>query len=164
MNERLKQFLAMESLTPGQFAEIMGIQRSGISHLLSGRNNPSYEFIQKMMTCFPTLNAEWLILGKGKPYKDSSRTEAAVDSTPNDDIKTRIEVPENVTQEIPEDMPDFENGSLFAVSKEVSLEKTRSEAAENKKFDAPAYSGAPKCVRRIERITVYYNDGTYEDR
>ena len=149
MNERLKQFLAMESLTPGQFAEIMGIQRSGISHLLSGRNNPSYEFIQKMMTCFPTLNAEWLILGKGKPYKDSSRTEAAVDSTPNDDIKTRIEVPENVTQEIPEDMPDFENGTLFA---------------ENKKFDAPAYSGAPKCVRRIERITVYYNDGTYEDR
>ena len=50
MNDRLKQFLAMEGLSPARFAEVMGIQRSGISHLLAGRNKPSFEFIQNMMT------------------------------------------------------------------------------------------------------------------
>ena len=105
MNERLKQFLTMENLTPGQFADIMGIQRSGISHLLSGRNKPSYDFIQKMMTCFPTLNIEWLILGKGKPYKDSSEMEASGSRMLKNDIKTTDEVPEDLPEEVPEDMP-----------------------------------------------------------
>ena len=73
MNERLRQFLDMENLSPARFAEVLGIQRSGISHLLSGRNNPSFEFIQKMMIAYPELNYEWLILGKGRPYK-SDRT------------------------------------------------------------------------------------------
>ena len=50
MNQRLKQFLDMEGLSPARFAEELGIQRSGMSHLLAGRNKPSFEFIQKMMT------------------------------------------------------------------------------------------------------------------
>ena len=67
MNDRLKQFLAMEGLSPARFAEIMGIQRSGVSHLLSGRNKPSFEFIEKFLAAFPDVNVEWLILGKGRP-------------------------------------------------------------------------------------------------
>ena len=69
MHDRLKQFLTMEGLSPARFAEVMGIQRSGISHLLSGRNKPSFEFLEKMMTAYPDINYEWLILGKGRPYK-----------------------------------------------------------------------------------------------
>ena len=69
MHNRLKQFLTMENISPARFAEELGIQRSGISHLLSGRNKPSFEFLQKMMSAYPDLNAEWLILGKAVPSK-----------------------------------------------------------------------------------------------
>ncbi len=70
MEERLKLFLSMEGLTPSQFADKLGIQRSGVSHLLAGRNKPSFEFINKMLLAFPKINPDWLILGTGKAYRD----------------------------------------------------------------------------------------------
>ena len=69
MDKRLQQFLELEDLTPSKLADILQIQRSGISHLLSGRNKPSFDFIQGILINFPQINPEWLILGKGKPYK-----------------------------------------------------------------------------------------------
>ena len=74
MNRRLQQFLEIEQLTPSRLADILGVQRSGLSHILSGRNNPGYEFIHKLLVKFPQLNSEWLITGRGKPYKDQYST------------------------------------------------------------------------------------------
>ena len=68
MNTRLQQFLTLENLSPARLADILGVQRSGMSHLLSGRNKPGYDFILKLCTKFPDLNANWFITGKGKPY------------------------------------------------------------------------------------------------
>ncbi len=70
MNRRLQQFLEVEQLSPARLADSLGIQRSGISHLLSGRNKPSYEFINNFLTRYPQIDATWLITGKGKMYKD----------------------------------------------------------------------------------------------
>ncbi|MFZ5939978.1 MAG: helix-turn-helix domain-containing protein [Bacteroidota bacterium] len=66
MKDRLNRFLEHEKLSPARFAELIDVQRSSISHLLSGRNNPSFDFIQRMLRVFPYLNAEWLILGEGE--------------------------------------------------------------------------------------------------
>ena len=70
MNNRLQQFLELENITPARLADTLGVQRSGLSHILSGRNKPGYEFITKLLTKFPHINSEWLLLGKGKPYKE----------------------------------------------------------------------------------------------
>ncbi len=72
MKERLKRFLELEQLNPAGLADILGIQRSGLSHILSGRNKPGFDLIHKLLLKFPALNAEWLITGKGKVYKESS--------------------------------------------------------------------------------------------
>ncbi|OFY45038.1 MAG: hypothetical protein A2X18_13960 [Bacteroidetes bacterium GWF2_40_14] len=72
MKDRLQQFLTLEQLSPARLSEIIGIQRSGLSHILSGRNKPGFDFIQKLLLKFPSLNAEWLITGKGKMYKEQS--------------------------------------------------------------------------------------------
>ena len=69
MNTRLDKFLQAEQLTPAKFADIIGVQRSSISHIISGRNKPSFDFIQKLLAKYPRLNSEWLILGKGEMYK-----------------------------------------------------------------------------------------------
>jgi len=73
MKERLVQLLDLEQLTPSKFADIIGVQRSSVSHVVSGRNNPSYDFLQKTLKAFPGLNAEWLMLGKGTMYEQMGR-------------------------------------------------------------------------------------------
>ena len=70
MNSRLQQFLELENLTPARLADIMGIQRSGLSHILSGRNKPSYDFLHKLLMKFPHINGDWLMTGRGKAYND----------------------------------------------------------------------------------------------
>lgn len=70
MNSRLQQFLELENLTPARLADIMGIQRSGLSHILSGRNKPSYDFLHKLLIKFPHINGDWLMTGRGKAYND----------------------------------------------------------------------------------------------
>ncbi len=72
MKDRLQRFLELEQLSPAKLADILGIQRSGLSHILSGRNKPGFDLIQKMLIKFPSLNADWLITGRGKVYKESS--------------------------------------------------------------------------------------------
>ena len=62
--------LAAENITQAQFADNIKVVRASVSHVLSGRNKPSYEFILSIMTKYPRLNIEWLMFGKGKMYKD----------------------------------------------------------------------------------------------
>lgn len=83
MNDRLQQFLDLEQLSPARLADLLGIQRSGISHILSGRNKPGFDFIHKFLLKFPHVNAEWLITGKGKPYKNSDAAETMAPSQPD---------------------------------------------------------------------------------
>ncbi|MDR1225428.1 MAG: helix-turn-helix domain-containing protein [Prevotellaceae bacterium] len=71
MKDRIPQFLAAERLTTTTLADKLGVQRSGISHILSGRNKPSFDFIEKMLLIFPRLSADWLITGNGSMYKDN---------------------------------------------------------------------------------------------
>ncbi|MDR2361930.1 MAG: helix-turn-helix domain-containing protein [Prevotellaceae bacterium] len=70
MTERLTQFLTAEQLSPTRFADLIGVQPSGVSHILSGRNKPGYDFMEKFIKRFPAVNIEWFITGKGKMYKE----------------------------------------------------------------------------------------------
>ena len=74
MNTRLQQFLELENLTPARLADMLGIQRSGLSHILQGRNKPSFDFLNRILTKFPHINADWLMTGRGKAYRDPSES------------------------------------------------------------------------------------------
>lgn len=69
MKDRLEQFLQDQGLKSGQFAQIMEVQPSNISHILSGRNKPGFDFIATMLQRFPTLSPDWLISGLGEMYR-----------------------------------------------------------------------------------------------
>jgi len=69
MEARIQRLMNSENLTPTKFADIIGVQRSAISHILSGRNKPSFDLIQKILTKFPRVNSEWLLMGRGEMYK-----------------------------------------------------------------------------------------------
>ena len=70
MKERIIEFLKAENKTSAQFAEDIGVQPSGISHILSGRNKPSLDFILKMLEKYKFLSTEWLLFGKGTMYNE----------------------------------------------------------------------------------------------
>lgn len=81
MNTRLKQFLAAENISQAQFADTINVVRASVSHVLAGRNNPGYEFIKAIMDNYPSLNIEWLILGKGKMYKEAQPQTVEIQET-----------------------------------------------------------------------------------
>jgi len=65
MKDRIVQFLSAESISPAEFADKIGVQRSSMSHILNGRNHPSASFLQKMFQIYPDLNPRWLMIGDG---------------------------------------------------------------------------------------------------
>jgi len=69
MKERILEFLRRENKSSVHFAEEIGVQPSGISHILSGRNKPSLDFVIKMLEKYPFLSTEWLLFGKGTMYR-----------------------------------------------------------------------------------------------
>ena len=77
MNRRFQTILDLENLSPAQLADRLGVQRSGISHILSGRNKPSFELLQRVVQSFPEISAEWLITGNGKPLKEQNQAAAS---------------------------------------------------------------------------------------
>lgn len=76
MKNRLEEFLRLEGLTSVKFAEIMQIQPSSVSHILSGRNNPNFDFVSRMLQRFPNLNPDWFINGIGNVYRSKQNTES----------------------------------------------------------------------------------------
>ena len=65
MKDRIAKILSYYNLTSSAFADKIGVQRSGISHILSGRNKPSYDFLVSLLDKFPEINANWLLMGEG---------------------------------------------------------------------------------------------------
>jgi len=90
INIRLRLILDKEGLTSSQFANIVGYRPSSISHILSGRNKPGFDFIREILKKFDTINPEWLILGRGEMYKTTDNViDDNRESAIRDSIKTK---------------------------------------------------------------------------
>ena len=63
---RIQEVMKNNELTSSLFAERLGVQRSGISHILSGRNKPSLEFLSKIHFSFESVSIQWLLFGEKK--------------------------------------------------------------------------------------------------
>ena len=71
INKRIVEILEMENLKPTQLADMIGVQRSSVSHILNGRNKPSLDFIIKLLQKFDNINPDWLLFGIKPIYKVS---------------------------------------------------------------------------------------------
>ena len=64
--KRLQKIMDFYGESASSFAEKIGVQRSSISHILSGRNKPSLDFILKILSAYPEADLYWLFNGKGE--------------------------------------------------------------------------------------------------
>ena len=66
IKDRLRMVIQSHGLTAGEFADKIGVQRSNVSHILNGRNKPGFEFLEKVVSNFPRVQAHWLLTGVNK--------------------------------------------------------------------------------------------------
>jgi transcriptional regulator with XRE-family HTH domain len=88
IKDRVRMVIDSHQLTAGAFADRIGVQRSNVSHVLSGRNKPSFEFVEKVLLAFPKVQAHWLLTGKQanaaeqKPVPVSTQSLIVSDESP----------------------------------------------------------------------------------
>jgi transcriptional regulator with XRE-family HTH domain len=82
-SKRLKKVLDYYQLSASAFADKVGVQRSSISHLLSGRNKPSLDFVLKVLDAFNEVELYWLLRGEGSFPKKTKKPSNKIDNTPN---------------------------------------------------------------------------------
>jgi transcriptional regulator with XRE-family HTH domain len=78
-SKRLNELLKYYEISASSFADSIGVQRSSISHLLSGRNNPSLDFVLKVLDEYPEISFNWFVKGVGKIDQPQNKH----DATPN---------------------------------------------------------------------------------
>lgn len=136
MKERIIKFLTHENLTATKFADEIGVQRSSVSHILSGRNNPSFDFIQKILVRYKNLSAEWLIAGTGNMLKRAEQMDLFASVTPSTPTQTlNLKPPEDKIS--PSVQHDFSVG--VASEKEILTS------------------------RKVDKILIFYSDKTFEE-
>lgn len=159
MNSRLLQFLNAENITQAQFADSIGVARASISHIISGRNKPSYEFISAMMRQYPQLNPEWLILGKGRMYNDSPRQSSpALQSTSDTDL---------LFPSFADDAPAAD--VLQPVPSRMNMDQTVETAGEVPRGNTPKHETATAApvqncpAKKVCKVIIFFDDGTFQE-
>ena len=155
MNTRLKQFLSAENISQAQFADSINVVRASVSHVLAGRNNPSYDFIKAIMDNYPQLNIEWLILGKGKMYKEKTAA-PALEPAPNENLEPGL-----LFDGFPE-----ETEELIAAEPDIPLlvaETLPNIATSSEMNTSSVPSQTPVRQRKVSKIIVMFDDGSYQE-
>jgi len=103
MVTRIRQLLDSKQLTPTQFADQIGVGRPVMSHILSERNKPSLEVVQRIISAFPEISLPWLLSGNGDMLAES--LPATADSKPSSEESLLTATPATPVPPIPEPLP-----------------------------------------------------------
>ena len=79
MHKRLKEWMDYKRVKSSEFADNIGVNKATISHILSGRNKPSIDFISKLLSYYNDLDANWLITGKGEMLLGNDKDTKTID-------------------------------------------------------------------------------------
>ena len=142
MKEKIEEIMRSEGLTAAEFAEKTGINRSGLSHIMNGRNNPSLDFVMKIHHAFPSATLDWLLDGDGDSY--------SVNHTSSINNETL-----------------FDENSIFP-SQSAGDKEYRKET-ESKRSDYPSKTIVKQEVKYVEKpqrkiteIRIFFDDDTFE--
>ncbi len=116
--KRLQKVIDYYGESGSSFAEKIGVQRSSISHILSGRNKPSLEFVLKVLSSYPEVELYWLLNGKGNFPAEKNSTEI------NSEIPTRPES-QNLFSEVEEKTQETNSTSISRIEQNSKKEIDR---------------------------------------
>ncbi len=138
MKDRIVKIMERERMGQAQFASAIGIQRAAMSHIISGRNNPSLDVMLKILHRYPQLNPDWLLFGKGEMLRSS---DSSVEQA-EDQAKTPPQL-----HLMADDHVEVSQAALN--TEREPLEKQMAISVE-------------KTSKTVSRIMVFYSDNTYD--
>lgn len=146
--KRLEIILDYYGLNASAFADKIGVQRSSMSHLLSGRNKPSLDFVLKILDVFPDVDLYWILNGKGSfPKKEDAPKNNATEIIPETE-KIVPPVPSTDT---------FSSGDLFSgFNRNENIRDEKENLFEAKSSNVVANED------EIEKIVFFYKNGTFK--
>ncbi len=166
MIERVKILMSVKNLTSSDFAANIQVQRSGISHILSGRNKPSLDFVMKVLEAFPDVDEAWLLFGRGEMFKGSLPVPQS--EKVSNIISEVEEMPTGLSEEKEDDRAE---GFVFKQEQEASYdlnieenasEKSITEAIQKDNEPSKEYSNPP-FRKKIVKLLAIYNDDSFKE-
>lgn len=161
MEKRISKIIEYKKLNSSQFAEEIGVQRSSISHILSGRNKPSLDLVLKILERFPEIEQNWLLFGKGEMLKEydlfSNVAEKSANTKEKEDDNVRNRENED-NQDAPTDFIDIVSKNLFN-----SQSTSTNNSKESSNIDKKREDDLPSSGIDIERIVVFYKNGKFKN-
>ncbi len=165
MVDRIQNIIRQKKLTLSGFADQIGVPRSTISHIISGRNNPSLDLVQKILDTFPDIKTEWLVRGRGPMmiqqgtlFDDQSFDDTTVHkhqhekSTISDVKQIKNEAASTSKQDyIPQNSADNQKGVAHGTPKQTSGEDIKSTKNINEERD------------KASRIILLHDNGTFTE-
>lgn len=136
--KRLEIVLDYYNLSASAFADKINVQRSSLSHLLSGRNKPSLDFIIKVIEVFPEVDLYWILNGKGS-FPKTDKQMAVELTNPVKEIRNK-----NSSTTIEHELDLFSTSPLHTKKATASLNGNTT-------------------TQQIERIVIFYTDGTFKN-
>jgi transcriptional regulator with XRE-family HTH domain len=140
MKDKLDILLKKKGLSATSLSRMLGIQPSGLSHILSGRNKPSFDLVVKILRTFPEINPDWLLLDSDVIFRSNDTHSLENPLFGDDEFNLQSSTPDEENQNI-----------------EIS------ESNLEKKNDATHIFVRQKNGHKdVERIVVLYTDGTFD--
>lgn len=146
--DRLRMLLETENLSPSQFSEVLGVNRSAVSHLVNNRNKPGYDIITKMRVHFPDWDFDWLIFDiSGKTSRKTSSAEIRANTKP----KNQETIPGQRATEPPQ-------SDISAPKQEYQASLFDSNSQAQQASNPPQVS----VQKHVTKTILIYSDGTFE--
>ena len=151
MKERLEELMQLLNLTPTQFANEIGIQRTTLQHILSGRNEASLKIIMAIHSKYPDVELEWLLNGKGYAIPVMQQNDSQNQDYP---LFPGMESTVFPTQ-------GKENSEFLNVKEEKIPSSTR-KRTNNKGVNTDTGNSLENNQKRIKEVVIFFEDGTYQ--
>jgi len=172
LNERISKIIEYSNLTPSEFADEIDVQRSSISHITSGRNKPSLEFIIKIKSRFPELLWDWLVTGEGEMLKsqlpetkipEEYTEEEKIKTTPLPDLFTMMNDDDEFgSAETEMEAPKSSPGESFIPTQDKAPENI----SDSQRLENPGDQLLGQIIgnqtHKIKRIVLFYENGKFE--
>ena len=158
LSEKIELLIKRKQLSASQFADKLGIPRSSISHILSGRNKPSLDVVQKILRVFPEISAEDLL------FEDRSLGASLVSNVSNVAKEpSPVASPSLFDVVLPTPSESPKNNSPEQTIVQSNLRRSKEAAVSAPQEVAVTTSVPPRLEKTIERVLIFYTDGTFSE-
>lgn len=163
LSQKIELLIQRKQISSSQFADKIGIPRSSVSHILSGRNKPSLDVVQKILKAFPELTAEELLFDdRLLSFNSSSAAKIEVSSS----SPSLFDAPEASPSESDKNSltePTIVQSNLRRNRESTKINQSNVNLMNNNSMVPSLPTSGTHVTKKIERVIIFYTDGSFSE-